>query len=86
MMFGPIPEGSVDKALDDLQRAERMLRSRGRVCRETWLFLALSLQQKEQYERARVIAQEAADQPVRTVFDRIYKPKLEALLAQLRRK
>jgi hypothetical protein len=83
-VFGSIPEGSIDKALDNLQRAEHMFRSRGRVCRETWLYLALSLQQKAQPDRARVIAQEAAAQPLRTVFDRIYQPKLEELLVQLR--
>ena len=82
-MLGPIPETSVDDALTDLMRAERVYRRRGRVCKNTWLTIAWCLQMKEKPEKARAYAEEAAAQPVRNVFDRLNQRKLSTLLSQL---
>lgn len=73
----------MDDAIESLQRAERAFRERGRVNRQTWLTMAWCYQKKGDVNNARRYAQEAASQPVRTVFDRIEQQKLEKLLGEL---
>lgn len=83
-VLGPIPEARVEDAIADLLRAERALRKRGRVSRNTWLTIAWCYQLKSDFSKALQYAEEAAAQPVLNVFDRLDQHKLEALLSQLR--